>query len=81
MDSWLGSSQQQLIEQLGPPDRTTSNGGDGKILIYVKAVDNQYVHQTMYFYRMFYVGENGKIYNWLTKRSYQPPQRVIVTLN
>jgi hypothetical protein len=36
MDSWKGSHQSTLIKSWGPPDRTTSDGKGGNILIYNK---------------------------------------------
>ncbi len=36
LDEWLGAHQSELISQWGPPDRTTSDGADGKILVYRK---------------------------------------------
>lgn len=66
MNSWLNSHKSSLIQAWGPPDRVTSDGLDGEILIY---------EQTVHFpefgsvtrIRMFYVNKIGIIYNWLCK--------------
>lgn len=34
MDSWMGATEQQLISVWGPPTRTDSDGGSGKVLTY-----------------------------------------------
>lgn len=34
MNSWLGSTKQNLIMSWGPPDRIASDGGTGEILVY-----------------------------------------------
>lgn len=34
MNSWVGSTQHDLILKWGPPTRTTSDGADGTILVY-----------------------------------------------
>ncbi len=34
MASWVGRSQQDLTHEWGPPTYTTSDGGDGTILVY-----------------------------------------------
>ncbi len=39
MDSWVGAHQSTLIAKVGPPDRTTSDGKDGSVLIYDRYID------------------------------------------
>ncbi len=38
MDSWMGSTKAQLIQQWGPPTKTTDDGQGGEILIYDRTV-------------------------------------------
>jgi hypothetical protein len=38
MNSWVGSTKQNLIMSWGPPLRTTDDGAGGEILVYAKQV-------------------------------------------
>jgi hypothetical protein len=79
MDSWLGAHKSELIAQLGPPDRVTSNGLDGEILIYETSFTISgsagWVGYGGYIYgasppttytrmKSFWVDGSGKIYHW-----------------
>ena len=79
MDSWMGSHKSELIAQLGPPNRVTSNGLDGEILIYETTFTTSgsagWVGYGGYIYgasapstytrmKSFYVDGSGKIYHW-----------------
>ncbi len=86
MDSWLNSTKQQLILSWGPPSSTTSDGGDGEILIYSRRVyvpAQQYGQYRSpgvdyYNYKMFYVNSQGTIFSWRTENNPNPPERVDV---
>jgi hypothetical protein len=75
MNSWIGSSKTELILKWGPPDRTTSDGGEGEILIYAKQV---YISSDYIFwdYKMFYIDVTGKIYHWRAERKRVPPAQI-----
>lgn len=82
MDSWLGSTKQELIMQWGPPAKTVSDGSEGEILIYaaqgyVPLSTGQTVNYWMY--KMMYV-RDGKIYHWLWRKLPNPPENVNVNL-
>lgn len=82
MDSWIGSSKQELYMQWGPPSKTVSDGKDGEILIYamqgfVPLSTGQTVNY--WLYKMMYV-RNDKIYHWLWRKLPDPPERVNVNL-
>lgn len=78
MNSWIGNTKQQLIASWGPPERTTSDGSTGQVLIFVQTTYNPYNRYTMYHYKMFYAHSDGKIYNWRTSSSATPPQQIDV---
>jgi hypothetical protein len=64
MDSWLGSTKQSLILEWGAPNRVTSDGDGGEVLVYERQTYNGYYHITIYAIRMFYVHADGIIYHW-----------------
>ena len=73
MNTWLGATQGQLIQQWGPPSKTTSDGQGGKILIYSEP---QYMPSfdfvDIYVYytnKYMYINDIGKVYHWMTKNS------------
>lgn len=88
LDSWLGSSKQNLIMSWGPPQRVFDNSPNGEILIYAKQV---YIAPSTYYYgnhpatiagqnywnyTYMYVDTEGKIYSWRTERQQVPPQQI-----
>jgi hypothetical protein len=76
MNSWLGSTKQQLIRSWRPPARTASDGGTGEILIYASQVYIPQYNINYYDYIMFYVNSEGKIYHWITQRQQVPPTQI-----
>jgi hypothetical protein len=78
MQSWVGQPQSALILAWGPPERTTSDGNGGSILIYGQYVNlgqspgqvyanGSYTAPEQQGYqrtRMFYVNSAGEIYSW-----------------
>lgn len=89
MNSWLGSTKQQLIMSWGPPARTASDGGTGEILVYARQVyipprtiydgyggSSTTQAQTYWRYKYMYVDSNGKIYYWMTQRQQVPPTQI-----
>jgi len=67
MDSWLNHQKSELIQQMGPPDRTTNDAKDGEILIYEQTVNFPNPYGPVTRMRMFYVQKDGTIYYWLCK--------------
>jgi hypothetical protein len=76
MDSWVGSTKQDLILKWGPPERTASDGGTGEILVYSSRFYNAALNMTTYQYRMMYADNDGKIYHWLLQSGTVPPQQM-----
>lgn len=78
LNSWIGDTKQNLILKWGPPTQSTSDGGNGEILIYAHRV--YYVLTTgpidYWEYRMMYVNAEGKIYHWLYRKNPNPPDRI-----
>jgi len=79
LNSWIGQSEQSLIQNWGPPQRTESDGSDGKILVYARQVYLPNINVNYWDYKMMYVHADGTIYSWLMNRQPVPPQQVIVT--
>ncbi len=84
MNSWLGSTKQNLIMSWGPPARTASDGGAGEILVYA----NQgywpgYNGQGAFVfwdYRYMYANSDGIIYYWMTRRERVPPTQIDLSI-
>ena len=64
MDSWLGSTKQSLILEWGAPNRVTSDGDGGEVLVYERSTYLSYYKVTYYTIRMFYAHADGIIYFW-----------------
>lgn len=84
MDSWLGSTKQELIKQWGPPDRIASDGGTGEVLVYVNegywpGINGQGAY-AYWDYKYMYVDIDKKIYSWKTKRERIPPTQIDLNL-
>lgn len=80
MDSWLGSTKQELIMQWGPPARTASDGGTGEILVYANQGYYPGINGigafTFWNYQYMYADSDGKIYYWMTRRERVPPTQI-----
>ena len=80
LNSWLGSTKQQLIMSWGPPSRTASDGGDGEILVYANQGHwpgyNGEGAYNYWNYKYMYVNGSGKIYHWMTKTETVPPTQI-----
>jgi hypothetical protein len=84
LNSWIGSTKQNLIMSWGPPAKTASDGGTGEILIYAKQVYIAPIYysggstqaQIYWDYKMFYVNSDGKVYHWITQRQSVPPTQI-----
>jgi hypothetical protein len=80
MDSWLGSTKQQLIMSWGPPARTASDGGTGEILVYANQGYYPGINGngafTYWDYKYMYADSDGKIYYWMTRRERVPPTQI-----
>lgn len=48
MESWMGAHQSEIIKSWGPPDKITSDGKGGKILIYITQSGEKYTEQGHY---------------------------------
>jgi len=67
MDSWIGGTKAELIRKWGPPERITSDGSSGEILIYEFPIIFPEPYGTIIRSRMFYVNKDGKIYQYMCK--------------
>ncbi len=79
MQSWVGSTEGDLIAAWGPPQGVYSDGRGGKILAYYGHVAVSvpgYVYGNYYTaphdggwdqQRMFYINKDGVIYSWRWK--------------
>jgi hypothetical protein len=84
MDSWLGSSKQNLIMTWGPPEKVIENSPNGTILVYVNRVYTEpilisgaYVGGENYWrYKYMYVDNNGKIYHWRIDKQQIAPEQI-----
>ncbi len=80
MNSWLGSTKQNLIMSWGPPTRTASDGGSGEILVYsYQGYYPGFNGQGAFTYwdnKYMYANSEGKIYYWMTRRERVPPIQV-----
>ncbi len=76
MDSWLGHEKKEVILKWGPPQRTTSDGNSGEVLVY----SNQYAYnyQPYWKHTMFYINPSGKVYYWMVQKNAIPPTQVII---
>lgn len=90
MDSWLHHNKHELILSWGPPQRTTSDGADGEVLIYSQRIyspganygNGMSVPATDYYKNsMFYVNAKGEIYGWQSNGTANPPTQVDVYLH
>jgi hypothetical protein len=80
MNSWIGSTKQELILNWGPPVRTASDGGTGEILVYARqgyfpGYNGQGAY-TYWDYRYMYTDSSGKIYSWMTRQERVPPAQI-----
>ena len=80
MNSWLGSTKQEIIMSWGPPARTASDGGTGEILVYsypgYNPGYNGYGAFSYWDYKYVYTDSNGKIYYWKTEQLRVPPTQI-----
>lgn len=88
LDSWMGSTKQNLIISWGPPQRVFDNSPNGEILVYAKQV---YIAPTTYYYgnnpttivgqnywnyTYMYINTESKVYYWRTEKQQVPPQQI-----
>ncbi len=79
MDEWLGSTEHEVILKVGPPTTTTSDGNEGKVLIYENSTNTTLflpnfptpntgyaVSKPITRYVHLYVNKEGIIYSWRT---------------
>lgn len=76
MNAWIGKKESDLILEFGPPNRITSDGSKGKILIYEKTTVAQITIPSGNYeltkavprsrYRQFYINDKGEVYYWRT---------------
>lgn len=80
MDTWLGSSKQNLIMKNGLPLKTGPDGAGGEVLMYGDQVYLQPTAssrgKTIWTYRMFFINPQDRVYHWLVQRSVSPPQQI-----
>jgi len=78
LNSWIGSSKQNLIYSWGPPAQTTSDGSDGEILIYARHIYAPSMGLNTWEYKMMYAHADGIIYHWRLSRHPVAPQQIDV---
>ena len=65
-DRWLGATKDQLVEQMGKPNSSVSDGHDGEILVYVVSIYTERIGflapEQYYVVSRFFVDPAGKIY-------------------
>jgi hypothetical protein len=76
MDEWLGVSEHAVLMKMGPPNSTTSDGQDGKILDYRHSSLTTYLNNytgiltaetySRDTYMQLYINKEGKVYTWRT---------------
>lgn len=81
MDSWMNSSEHDIIMSWGPPSASNSDGNGGKVLtwsnpLYLTLPNGQALN--MYQYKDMYINSSGKIYSWRTHNERIPPVQVDV---
>ena len=81
LNSWIGSTKQNLIYSWGPPARTESDGDGGEILIYARQIYIPQYRMNYWDYKMMYCHKDGEIYHWVTSRQNIPPTEVVVSFN
>lgn len=59
--SWKGFDRKELFQAWGPPTRTTSDGGSGQIITYIRTIPFSFGFYTGYNH--FYVNDKGTIYH------------------
>ena len=74
-DVYRGATHAQIIEEYGAPDRETSDGKDGYILVYETFYSTSYVdgmgfvdHSTRKSYIQFFMDKRGVCYNVMTNK-------------
>lgn len=82
MDSWLGSTKQQVIMGNGIPLKTSTDGNGGEVLLYGQQFSFSYpTYHVVWAYKMFFIDTSDKVYHWLTQRSDVPPQQFNINLH
>ena len=78
-NKWVGKNQTELIRQYGPPDRTASDGGSGKVLVYYDKttttarydptrLGGENYLETSQPSVNFFVDQSGRIYSWNVRK-------------
>lgn len=78
LNSWVGSTKQNLYLSWGPPARTTEDGSGGEILIYGRQVYAPQLGLNYWEYKMMYAHADGIIYHWRLSRQQVPPTQIDV---
>jgi hypothetical protein len=67
MDSWLGATKNALLLEYGAPNRTSSDGAGGEILVFEdlrRAYIADHGLTTAVHTCSFYINKEGKVYYW-----------------
>ena len=83
MNSWIGSTKQNIIMQMGLPLKTGSDGSTGEVLVYGQQFQFHRYDGTpyvMWAYKMFYINSQNKCYHWLTQNLQVPPTQLDISL-
>jgi hypothetical protein len=74
MNSWMGSTKNEVIQSWGLPNNTASDGDGGEVLVFSES--SYYQGTTYYRHVLMYFNQEGRAYHWLIKRSATPPQQL-----
>ena len=78
MNSWIGSTKQNLIMTKGLPLKTGSDGAGGEVLVYGVQLNSTY--GATWEYAIYFAHADGIIYHWLVKSEHTPPSQLDVNL-
>lgn len=71
MNSWVGSSKNNLLIEWGEPQSVNSDGNGGELLTFTelkRAYFDNFGYITVIHKYIFYINSNNKVYNWRYKK-------------
>jgi len=82
MNSWMGSTKQNLYMSWGPPSAIASDGKSGEIHTWsVQGVYQMSYGPVNYWeHRRFWINSDDKVYHWQVQRSQIPPTQLDVRI-
>jgi len=79
-NSMVGQPKKELILKFGPPDKIIEQEDGDKIYLYTSQYYNQGMKINRYYYRFFFINNNGIVYHWTEKYSTIPPNELDVNV-